>query len=130
MTKTVEAYTVLYIEDNADNLLLVQKILEKRQKIKFIDAMDADRGLEMAFKYQPNLILLDINLPGKDGFAILEELRADIRTKTIPVVGLSANACQEDIAKGLSAGFAEYITKPIDVPLFLEKIDAFLGFNS
>jgi CheY-like chemotaxis protein len=93
-------------------------------------AIEANQGIEMAIEYQLDLILLDINLPGKNGFAVMEELGNDKRTKAIPVMGLSANARREDIAKGLSLGFAGYITKPIDIPQFLEQIDSFFCFSS
>lgn len=123
-------YTVLYIEDNLDNILLVRKIFERRKGIQMIDAIDANQGIRLAIERQPDLILLDINLPGKDGFMAMSDLQKNEKTKDIPVIGLSANADQANIQKGISAGFKEYITKPFDIPQFLGKIDEVLGFNS
>ena len=125
-----KAYTVLYIEDNIDNVHLVEKILGRRESIEMLAASDADSGIELAVTRQPDLILLDINLGGKDGYAVLADLQKNERTRCIPVVGLSANAMPDDIEKALAGGFKEYITKPIDISQFLAKIDELLELHS
>lgn len=114
---------VLYIEDSHANLRLVQRILDSRQDIELLTADTAEAGLEMADGKRPNLILLDLNLPGMDGFEALRRLRANPRTYGIPVIAVTANAMAADIERGKLVGFSEYITKPINVPLFLEAVD-------
>jgi len=83
-------------------------------------------GLELAVAHKPDLILLDINLPGMDGFAVFEILRQREATKNTPVIAISANAMSKDIDRGLKAGFDDYITKPINVMKLLEVLDATL----
>jgi signal transduction histidine kinase/CheY-like chemotaxis protein len=119
--------TVLYIEDNPSNLKLVAQILEHRQHINLLTAHTPKLGIELAQAQQPDLILLDINLPGMDGYQVLEIFKADPNLKEIPVVAITAMAMPRDILRGKSAGFAEYITKPLDVNYFLETIDSLLS---
>ncbi|MDP1524373.1 MAG: ATP-binding protein [Rhodocyclaceae bacterium] len=113
---------VLYIEDNPANLKLVKKILGTRPNLSLLDAANAELGLEIARRECPDLILLDINLPGMDGFAALATLKSDPATHTIPVIAVTANAMKHDIERGKSAGFADYLTKPLDVPRFMETV--------
>ena len=80
-------------------------------------------GLELASENKPDLIVLDINLPGMDGFEVLKLLRQRNETSAIPVIAISANAMPKDIEKGLAAGFADYITKPIDIHTLLTAVD-------
>ncbi len=117
---------VLYIEDNPVNIKLVANVLGKRPRLQLLSAHDATLGLDMAAVQQPQLILLDINLPGVDGYAALAQLQTQAWGRNIPVVALSANAMPEDIARGRAAGFADYLTKPLDVHLFLATIDRLL----
>ncbi len=116
-------HTVLCIEDNAANLRLVQKIVATRADIELLDAGTAEAGLEITARQSPDLILIDINLPGMDGFEALRRLRENPVTRTIPVVALTANAMTRDIERGRAAGFNAYLTKPIDVAEFLDMID-------
>ncbi|MHB1430480.1 MAG: response regulator, partial [Rhodocyclaceae bacterium] len=118
---------VLYIEDNPANLKLVRKMLATRPDLLMSEAPDAERGLEIAGREPPDLILLDINLPGMDGFAALRQLQAMPATATIPVVAITANAMKHDIERGTSAGFADYLTKPLDIAQLLETIDRCLA---
>jgi signal transduction histidine kinase/CheY-like chemotaxis protein len=120
-------HCVLYIEDNPSNLKLVRKMLASRTDLALIDAHDAESGLEIARREKPRLILVDINLPGMDGFAALRHLRADPATAAIPVVAVTANAMRRDIERGLAAGFAAYLTKPLDFGTFIATIDRCLG---
>ena len=117
-----KSYTVLYIEDNPANLRLVQKILDRRSDIKLLVAENAEDGLVLAGQEHPDLILLDLNLPGMDGFEALQCLRAAPATRAIPVIAVTANAMPRDIERGRAAGFQDYIIKPINIQDFLLAI--------
>jgi signal transduction histidine kinase/CheY-like chemotaxis protein len=119
-------HEVLYIEDNPANLRLMRKVMAARPDIVLFDAVNAETGLEIATSRRPGLILLDINLPGMDGFEALHRLREDPATKDIPVVAVTANAMLRDQERGRSAGFAEYLTKPVDVTKVIEMLDRWL----
>lgn len=119
---TEKEYTLLYIEDNAANLRLVEQILAARNNINMISAPEPNLGFELVRSESPDLILLDINLPGMNGFEVLKKLRSDELTKNIPVIAISANAMLRDIEKGMQAGFDDYITKPIDVTTFFVAV--------
>jgi signal transduction histidine kinase/CheY-like chemotaxis protein len=119
--------TLLHIEDNPANRSLVARILERRPNIAVVGAESAEKGLELARTRDPDLIVLDINLPGMDGFAALELLRAWPDTRNIPVIALTANAMPSDVKRGLEAGFLQYLTKPVDVKEFLRAVDLFLS---
>lgn len=119
--------TVLYMEDNPANLRLVQKIIGKYSGLVLLDAHLGKLGLEIAKTRHLDLILLDINLPDMDGFEILRELQANPATRDVPVLAISANAMARDIKRGLEAGFAGYLTKPLDIPKFLAVIDSQLN---
>ncbi|HEY8095488.1 MAG TPA: ATP-binding protein [Methylobacter sp.] len=122
----VTAHTVLYIEDNPANLRLVQKIISTHTSLLLLDARTAEQGLELAKAHHPDLILLDINLPGMNGFEALYHLHSDPVTCDIPVIAISANAMERDVKKGLAAGFTDYLTKPLDIPKLLALLDAIL----
>ncbi len=117
---------MLYIEDNPANLRLVTQLLKRQSEIKMWSASDPLIGLELAEKHHPDLILLDINLPGIDGFEVLQRLKQRQSTQTIPVIAISASAMPDDIKKGLSKGFDDYITKPINIKNLLQSINYFL----
>ena len=104
---------VLYIEDNPANLELVRKIMSRQPGVDFIDAPSGEIGIERARTELPDVILLDINLPGMDGFTVLETLSAMPETRHIPVIALTAAATDSDIMRGQAAGFFSYLTKPI-----------------
>lgn len=114
---------VLYIDDNPANLKLVTQMLGKLRNILLITAHIPELGIALAQSGKPCLILLDINMPGMDGYEVLQVLKADLRLRHIPVIAVSANAMPKDIERGIAAGFADYLTKPIDVGRFLESID-------
>jgi len=116
-------HLMLYVEDNPANLMLVEVLIGRRPDIRLISATNGIKGLEMALQFQPDVILMDINLPGINGIRVLEILAADPRTADIPVVALSANAMPRDIAKGLAAGFFRYLTKPIVITEFMATLD-------
>jgi signal transduction histidine kinase/ActR/RegA family two-component response regulator len=119
--------TLLHVEDNPANRALVARILERRPHISIIAADTAEKGLELARTRDPDLIVLDINLPGMDGYEALALLHSYPDTRNIPVIALTANAMPSDVKRGLEAGFLQYLTKPIDVKEFLRTIDLFLS---
>ena len=122
-----EKRQILYVEDNPSNLYLVQAILARRADIELLQAPDARTGIELAKAHRPDLIILDINILGMDGFEALERLRDTQETSAIPAIALSADALPRQIEKGLAAGFVKYLTKPIDVDSFMEAIDDVLN---
>ena len=115
--------TVLYVEDNPANLILVEQLVARRVNLKLLTATDGYAGIELARAYQPDVILMDINLPGISGFACLKLLKDDAATARIPVLALSANAMPRDVERGIEAGFFRYLTKPIKVVEFMESLD-------
>ncbi len=108
-------YTLLYVEDKCANLELMSEIIKRRQDIQFLTAQTASSGLDIAITYQPDLILLDINLPDMDGNELLRLILQHKKTGHIPVVAVSADAMQQEIEKALQNGFKKYLTKPIDI---------------
>lgn len=114
--------SILYIEDNSANLILVQKVIEKKTAFRFLSAADPVSGLELAISKQPDLILLDIFLPIMDGYEVMKRFRENELTANIPVIALSANVMQADIQRSIEAGFAAYVPKPINIASFLEQI--------
>jgi len=115
--------TILYVEDNPANLNLMEMIVERTEGLSMISAHNAELGLELAVNKKPQMIILDINLPGMDGFAALKKLQKMESTKNIPVIALSANAMNKDIRKGLDAGFKQYLTKPIKIDEVADAIE-------
>jgi signal transduction histidine kinase/ActR/RegA family two-component response regulator len=120
-------HTLLYVEDNPANLKLVKEIVGFRADLRLLSAPDAHLGIEMAKAHRPELILMDINLPGMNGIDAFNELRRDPRTSHIPVLALTANAMPRDIERGVEAGFYRYLTKPINIDEFNEAIDSTLA---
>ncbi len=118
---------VLYVEDNESNQRLIARLFARFPELKLEVANDALRGLYLARTHKPDLILMDINLPGMDGYEALEVLKSDRSTAHIPVVALSANAMAHDLKKGNSAGFVDYLTKPINLEALLETLKCYLS---
>ena len=118
--------TLLYVEDNPANLALVEQLIARRSDLVLISAVDGNLGIEAAQRFRPALILMDINLPGINGFEAMRLLRTDAQTAAIPIIALSANAMPRDVERGLAAGFAAYLTKPIKVDQFMAALDAAL----
>jgi CheY-like chemotaxis protein len=121
-------HRLLYVEDNPANLMLVEDLIARRPDIQLLTARDGLEGVALARSSLPDMILMDINLPGISGITALAILSADSLTAHIPIVALSANAMPRDIAKGLEAGFFRYLTKPIKVNEFMETLDVALTF--
>jgi PAS domain S-box-containing protein len=118
---------LLCIEDNPVNLAVLQHMVALRPRWRLIDALTPERGLELARQRQPRLILLDIHLPEMDGWSVMRVLREDPATRGIPVVAVSAHALPADLARGRAAGFADYLTKPLDLRLLLQLLDDHAG---
>lgn len=120
--------TLLYVEDNPANLQLIEQLIARRTDLRFLSAEDGNLGVQMALTALPDVILMDINLPGISGIEALKILRENPTTAHIPVVALSANAIPRDIKNGLSQGFFRYLTKPIKVNEFLDTLNEVLEF--
>ncbi len=118
---------ILYIEDNSNNLELVKRIFKFNKTIKLISAPDAEIGIGLAKAHKPDLILLDLNLPGMDGFTAYKKLKNFDETQNIPVIAVTANAMEEDKKKALDIGFTSYVTKPLNIDHFLEEVDKVLA---
>jgi len=131
-TAQVEAgarrHTLLYVEDNPANLMLIEDLVARRPDIHLLTARDGLSGVAIARASLPDVILMDINLPGISGVKALRILADDPATTHIPVIALSANAIPRDIARGLEAGFFRYLTKPIKVNEFMDTLDVALKF--
>ena len=119
--------SVLCVEDNPANLMLVTRLLARRPDIQLLSAKDGRRGIELAQTAMPEVILMDINLPGISGLTALKILAGDPATTHIQVIALSANAMPCDIEKGLQAGFFRYLTKPIKIDEFMDTLDLALA---
>jgi len=115
--------SLLYVEDNPANLKLVEQLVARRPDLRLLSAGDGLTGIKLARDHLPEVVLMDINLPGISGIQTLEILRADPATASIIVIALSANAMPHDIEKGLEAGFFRYLTKPIKVIEFMDTLD-------
>jgi len=118
--------TVLYVEDNLANLKVVEAMLGLQAGLRLISAMNGEDGLQIAHRERPDVILLDIHLPGMDGYAVLSALRGNPATCAIPVIALSADAMPADIDQGLQAGFAYYLTKPVHRDQLIATIETAL----
>ncbi len=121
--------TLLYVEDNPTNMKLVEMIISRYPQIQLLKALDGYSGIAMAQNNLPDVILMDINLPGLSGLEVLKTLKADPKTSYIPVVALSANAMSSDIKKGMLAGFFRYLTKPIVVIEFMDTLNTAFEYS-
>ncbi len=117
---------ILYIEDNPTNIRLLEQFFAQHHNIVLDIAEEPFLGIYKARVTPPDLIILDINLPGMDGFEVLEVLKNDPTTKNIPVIGLSANAMPYDVERGIKCGFDEYLTKPVDINHLIKTLNKFL----
>jgi signal transduction histidine kinase/ActR/RegA family two-component response regulator len=119
--------TILYIEDNPSNLKLVEEVFATRSGVRLLSAMNGNLGLELAHHHQPDLVLLDLHLPGIAGEEVLRRLRAHPRTERIPVVVVSADATDRSIRKLLASGVSAYLAKPLDIDRLLAVVDEVLS---
>ncbi|MBT2291084.1 response regulator [Paenibacillus albidus] len=119
---------VLYVEDNPLNMALMHHIFKKNlSSVQLLKAETAELGLEIAAREQPDLIILDIGLPGLNGYEAMEYLRSNEDTRHIPVLATSAFAQASDMERASSAGFADYITKPFQVKTITDSVKKLLG---
>ncbi|MBM2811487.1 MAG: Aerobic respiration control sensor protein ArcB, partial [Chloroflexi bacterium] len=121
--------TLLCVEDNRANLKLVEQLIARRPDMHLLTAVNGTLGIELARASQPEVILMDVNLPDISGIEALKILREDPKTAHIPIVALSANAMPRDIKMGMKAGFFRYLTKPIKVNEFMDALDLALEFS-
>jgi CheY-like chemotaxis protein len=128
LPRSEQSFSVLCVEDNQANLKLIELIIARRPNVHLLTAVNGTSGVELARSAQPDVILMDINLPDINGYEALRILRANPRTANIPVIALTANAMTRDIQKGIQAGFFLYITKPINVNAFMEALNEALVF--
>ncbi len=120
--------TLLCVEDNPANLKLVEELIARRPDLRLLTAVNGTLGIALARASQPEMILMDVNLPDISGIEAMKILREDPVTAHIPIVALSANAMPRDIRKGLEAGFFRYLTKPIKVSEFMDTLRMALEF--
>ena len=120
--------TILCVEDNADNLKVLQLMIGRlRPGDRFIPARTAEEAFEILNQVHPDLILMDVNLPGMSGIEAMSILRQPPHVPDIPVIAISAHAMASNINEGLQAGFADYITKPIDMHLLDKALKTHLS---
>ena len=117
--------TILVVEDNELNMKLVRGLI-KIGKYRMLEAIDAESGIEQIREQRPDLVLMDIQLPGMDGLSATKIIKEDPSLKDIPIVALTSYAMQGDEEKALEAGCTGYIAKPIDTRKFLETISKYL----
>ena len=125
-SNALRSATVLYVEDNVGNVRLLERLMMHRPNVRLITSMQGGLGFELALQHRPELILLDVHMPDLSGYEVLQRLRDDPRTASIPVVMLSADASHEQIQRFRDAGARDYLTKPLDLQNFLSQLDAYL----
>ena len=117
--------TILYVEDNVDNRTLVRRIL-MAEGYNLLEAVNATQALEILDNTQPDLILMDINMPDMDGYSLTTQIKSMEGLGSIPIVALTANVMRGDRERSLEAGCDGYIQKPIDIDMLSEQIERFL----
>ena len=117
---------ILYVEDNPMNRMLVSRILLV-EDYEVLEAEDGETGIAIALREKPDLILMDVNLPEKDGYQVTKEMRDNDALKDIPIIAMTANVMQGDREKTLAAGCNGYIPKPIDIDALPGQIANFLA---
>lgn len=117
---------LLYVEDNPANFRVVEAMLRQHPHWTLIGASSGEHTLELVRRHRPDAILMDIHLPGMDGYAVLAALQADPQTRDIPVIALSADALPIDVERGLQAGFRDYLTKPVGAEALMAALSGVL----
>jgi two-component system cell cycle response regulator DivK len=118
---------VLYVEDNDDNVYMLKMRLELLDGFEVVVAEDGEKGLAAALAERPDIILMDLELPGMDGWEAARRLKSDPRTRSIPIVALSAHVLADARARALAAGCDEFDSKPVDFDRLLTTIRRLLG---
>ena len=121
-----EKSTILYVEDNFDNRILVRRVLEA-EGYTMLEADSAENALQQIQSVRPSLILMDINMPDVDGYALTARIKATPGFATVPIVAVTANVMRGDREKSLEAGCDGYIQKPIDIDTLTQQIERFLA---
>lgn len=121
---------LLYIEDQAESVALVETLLAGRKDLLLLRAADANLGIELARAQRPEAILIDVDLAGMNALEFMKVLRADPATETTPILALGANAAPEAVVKWLEAGFFQYLTKPLQAGPFMEALAFALEFDA
>jgi CheY-like chemotaxis protein len=116
-------YSLLYIEDNPASLRLMEHLISTLPGVAMLSAPTPQLGLDLAVAHRPDVIVLDLNLPGMHGMEVLNRLKGTAETRSIPVIALTAAAFPSDMKRGFAAGFFRYLTKPLDVKAFLAAVD-------
>lgn len=129
MTPPKMAYTILIVEDNALNTEMLRRRLEKRG-YNIIDARDGNQVEVLLEQFRPDLILMDLSLPGIDGWTLSQKIKANPETSAIPIIAVTAHAMPGDREKALQAGCDEYISKPIDFQHLTHTMERFLNLSS
>lgn len=124
----MNAETILVVEDNEKNLKLVRDVLQFAG-FDVLAASSAEQGVAMAIERPPDLVLMDLQLPGMDGTEALRQLRDSPRTRSVPVVAVTAFAMKDDRERALNAGFDGYLEKPISVQALPAQVRSFLPSN-
>jgi CheY-like chemotaxis protein len=115
LTRGVSRHKIVYIEDNPSNIAFMEDLIGELSSVELVTAPSAEIGLELIRAHQPEVVIMDINLPGMSGFDAVQRLRASPETSDIPVIGLSAAALLKDTKRAKGAGFYRYLTKPVKV---------------
>lgn len=117
---------ILYVEDNRMNFLLVKKILGAYD-VELLGAEDGKKALQMARDHRPELVLMDLHLPGMDGFQVAEKLRTDEDLASVPIVAITASVLQHDRETAERVGLDGYIEKPLNVRYLCDELERLLG---
>lgn len=117
--------TILYVEDNPENRLLIQRVLSA-EGYRVVEAASAQEALEYLDRETPDLILMDINMPEVDGYTLTKQLKQRPELKRVPIIAMTANVMKGDMEKSLQAGCDGYIPKPVDIDALPEQIDHYL----
>ena len=120
-------FKILYVEDNEDNAAMLTTWLELEGDFEVIVATDGARGVELAAREAPHLVLMDLYLPGMDGFEATRLIKASSASRGVPIIALSAHALEDDRAKAYAAGCDDFETKPIDFPRLIAKMRRLLA---
>jgi len=126
-TDDMSGIKVLYIEDNPANIKLMQDIFSEFLSYELITVNNAEEGIELVNKYLPQLVLMDINMQGMNGFQALEILKSSAVTNKVPVIAISADAMPHQIEEGLAKGFADYLPKPFNINDLINRLKQRLG---
>ena len=124
--------SIVYIEDNAANLALVTRILDATGRYRVLGAMDGETGLDLVQREHPRLVLVDLDIPGVNGFEVMRQIKAstDPAVAGTTIVVVTANVMTHERDQALAAGAAGFIEKPFDIQSFRESIDTLAGQSS